>query len=297
MTKDYTKIVYEKVEGNIARISLNSPSNRNAQDLNMTYELNDALMRAAHDDEVRVIILSGEGKHFSSGHDLTLVAKEAFSPDREITGTWADRSTSTVEGWYGWEQEIYLGMCRRWRAIPKPTIAQVQGGCIAGGLMLAWVCDLIIASDDAFFQDPVVDLGVGGVEYFAHVWEIGSRRAKEKLFTADRWSAQDALEWGMVNRVVARENLPEETLTLARRIASKPTFSVKMVKRAVNAALDNQGFSQTLEHAFDLHHLGHAHNWLKYNTVIDPNGVAAPIRRSLPGEKLPEMDTLRVAQP
>lgn len=75
------------------------------------------------------------------------------------------------------EEEIYLGMCRRWRNLPKPAIAPVQGKCIAGGLMLAGVCDLIVASDDAQFQDPVVQMGVCGVEYFAHPWELGARKA------------------------------------------------------------------------------------------------------------------------
>ena len=83
------------------------------------------------------------------------------------------------------EADAYLGLCRKWRDLPKPTIAMVHGGCIAGGLMLAWVCDLIIASEDAFFADPVVRMGIPGVEFFAHPWEVGVRKAKELLFTAD----------------------------------------------------------------------------------------------------------------
>ncbi len=125
---------------------------------------------------------------------------------------------------YAREMEVYLGMCRRWREIPKPTIASVQGACIAGGLMLAWVCDLIVASDDAFFSDPVVRMGIPGVEYFAHPWVLGTRFAKEILYTGDRFSAQRAYEVGMVNRVVPREELESETLALAARIAEMPRF-------------------------------------------------------------------------
>lgn len=296
MTKTYTKVLSEKLEGGIARVSLNSPSNSNSQDVTMLYELNDALMAAAHDNDVRVIILAGVGKHFSAGHDLKSDAFPSVGRDQPLTSTWGDIGVSTIEGWFGWEREMYLDMCRRWRAIAKPTVAQVQGGCVAGGLMLAWICDLIVASDDAFFQDPVVNLGMPGVEYFAHVWEIGSRRAKEKLFTADRWSAQDAFEWGMVNKVVPRADLPDETLALARRIAEKPSFGLKLTKEVVNASVDAQGQAGLLDHAFALHQVGHAQNRLKYGTLIDPNGVADSIKRSLPGGKLPEIETLRAEQ-
>ena len=107
---------------------------------------------------------------------------------------------------YAREMEVYLGMCRRWREIPKPAIAMVHGACIAGGLMLAWVCDLIVAADDAFFADPVVKMGIPGVEYFAHPWVLGPRFAKEILFTGGRFSAERAYQVGMVSQVVPRPN-------------------------------------------------------------------------------------------
>ena len=107
------------------------------------------------------------------------------------------------------EQELYLGMCRRWRELPKPTIAMVQGACIAGGLMLAWVCDLIVAADDAFFADPVVKMGIPGVEYFAHpLRDEPAPVAKEFLFLGERMTADArATQIGMVNRVVPRDAL------------------------------------------------------------------------------------------
>ena len=118
--------------------------------------------------------------------------------------------------------EVYLGMCRRWREIPKPAIAMVQGACIAGGLMLAWVCDLIVAADDAFFADPVVRMGIPGVEYFAHPWVLGPRFAKEILFTGGPVHRRARYELGMVSRVVPRAELEETTFALADPIAEMP---------------------------------------------------------------------------
>ena len=149
--------------GAITRITMNRPEYRNAQNSAMTYALDDAFYAAAADDEVKVIVLAGEGKHFSAGHDIG-------TPDRDIgrsfprrAGLWWDHvGKGGAESRYAREEEVYLGMCRRWRELPKPVIAQVQGACIAGGLMLAWICDLIVASDDAFFADPVVRMGIPG---------------------------------------------------------------------------------------------------------------------------------------
>jgi enoyl-CoA hydratase len=290
-SKTYEKILYRHEDGGIAVVTLNSPATSNAQDVQMLRELDDAMMDAARDASIKVIILAGEGKHFSAGHDLRAGDFGRVGKDAPLTSVWDNPGTQTMESWLAWEHEMYLDYCKRWRGIAKPTIAQVQGACIAGALMLAWTCDLIVASDDALFQDPVVNLGVGGVEYFAHAWEIGSRRAKEKLFTADSWSAQDALDWGMVNRVVPRAELAAETMALARKIASKPSFGLKMAKAAVNGCADAAGFTSAMDHAFALHHLCHAQNRLIYGTLIDPAGVAPAILRSLPGGKLPKIET------
>jgi enoyl-CoA hydratase len=156
--------------------------------------------------------------------------------------------------------EVYLGMCRRWREIPKPSIAMVQGACIAGGLMLAWVCDLIVASDDAFFADPVVRMGIPGVEYFAHPWVLGPRFAKEALFTGDRFTAQRAYEVGMINRVVPRGELEDTAFALAEKIALMPPFGLSLVKRAVNQCEDQMGMRAGMDSVFGLHHVAHAHN-------------------------------------
>jgi enoyl-CoA hydratase len=181
------------------------------------------------------------------------------------------------------EEEIYLGMCWRWRNLPKPTIAQVQGKTIAGGLMLAWVCDLIIASDDATFSDPVVAFGVNGVEYFAHPWEVGVRKAKEMLFTGDTVSAEEARSLGMVNHVVPRAKLEAFTLDLARKIADRPSMGLRLAKQSVNQMQDAQGLWPALQAAMSLQQLGHSHNTQVHGMPVDPRGVEV-IRRQAKGK-------------
>ena len=271
---DASAILYENPAPHVARIVLNRPESRNAQDTTLLYALNAAFDRAARDDEVKVIILAAAGPHFSSGHDLreTGSIAEQMAPFDPV-GTWCGFGCAGAEGRMAREEEIYLGLSERWRNIPKPTIAQVQGKCIAGGLMLAWPCDLIVAADDAAFCDNTVGMGVAGVEYFAHPWELGARKAKELLFTADWLSAEDARALGMVNHVVPAASLAGFTLALASRIAAKPMFALKLAKEAVNAAEDAQGRVGAMQTAFALHQLAHSHNMQVHGMPVDPAGL------------------------
>ena len=202
--------------GRIALITLNRPRYANAQNSAMTYALDAAFARAANDDQVAVLVLAGAGDHFCAGHDIGTPERDADkSFDRQAVLWWDHVGRSGADARYAREMEVYLGMCRRWREIPKPAIAMVHGACIAGGLMLAWVCDLIVAAQDAFFADPVVRMGIPGVEYFAHPWMLGPRFAKEVLFTGGRFTAERAWQAGMVNRVVPRGELETATLFAA----------------------------------------------------------------------------------
>ncbi len=271
---DAPGILYETPAPHVARIVLNRPESRNAQDTSLLYALNDAFDQAARDGDVKVIILAAAGPHFSSGHDLreggTIAEQMApFDP----VGTWCGFGCAGAEGRMAREKEVYLGLSERWRNIPKPTIAQVQGKCIAGGLMLAWPCDLIVAADDAAFCDNTVGMGVAGVEYFAHPWEMGPRKAKELLFTADWLGAEEARALGMVNQVVPSAQLSEYTLALAIRIAAKPMFALRMAKEAVNAAEDAQGRVGAMQTAFALHQLAHSHNMQVHGMPVDPGGL------------------------
>jgi enoyl-CoA hydratase len=267
-------VLYDVPAPGVARVTLNRPQVRNAQNLAMTYELDACFSRAVQDDAIKVIILAAADPHFSSGHDTRGVADPLT--DQDFIGTWGGFSAPGAQGQYAKEQEIYLQMTRRWRNLAKPTIAAVQGRCLAGGLMLAWACDLIIAAEDASFCDPVVAMGVCGVEWFVHPWELGARKAKEFLFTAESWSAQEAWRLGMVNRVVPRADLAAEVLALAINIAKKPAFALQTTKEAVNRTLDIMGQQTAIDSAFGLHHLCHAHNRLLFGRSVDPSGIPNP---------------------
>jgi enoyl-CoA hydratase/carnithine racemase len=253
-------VLYER-RGHTAVVTMNRPEYRNAQNSAMTYALDAAFAHAVDDDEVAVIILCGAGDHFSAGHDIGTPGRDVDqSFDRKAVLWWDHTRMEGADRRYAREMEVYLGMCRRWRELPKPTIAMVQGACIAGGLMLAWVCDLIVASDDAFFSDPVVRMGIPGVEYFAHPWIVGPRFAKEMLFTGARFDAQRAYEVGMVSRVVSRSTLEEHTFEMAEQIAKMPRFGLALTKRAVNQCEDQMGMRSGMDSVFGLHHVAHAHN-------------------------------------
>lgn len=274
---EYDFVRVERPEPTIARILLDRPEKRNAQNLALLYELNDAFDCAAIDDSVTVIILAAEGSCFSAGHDLVeraILRSELF--DGRVVGPGGGVRASGIHGMFAREDELYLGLYQRWRNLPKPTIAQVHGEVVAAGLMLAWACDLIIASEGTTFCDPVVGVGVPGVEAFNHPWELGARKAKEFLFTADKWTAEEAHRLGMVNHVVPREEVDEFTLDLARRIAAKPPFALALAKEAVNQTLDIQGQSQALRSAFYLHHLGQGQAVLIDN--LDLTGLPEELR-------------------
>lgn len=266
----YETIVYEVPAPGVARVMLDRPEMANAQDKQLLYELNAAFDVAVADDEIKVIILGANGKHFSSGHDLR--DRTSFE-DFDTVGPVGGFAKPGAEGMMAREEEVYLGFCNRWRVLPKPTIAQVQGKVIAGGLMLMWPCDLVVCSEDAQFSDPVVAFGVNGVEYFAHAFELGPRRAKELLFTGEAMGAEEAKTIGMVNRVVPREDLEAETLALAERIASRPSMGLKLAKMSVNQSVDAMGFPVALQSAFGLQHVGHAHNQWVHGMVVDPAGA------------------------
>lgn len=239
----YEQILYTVDEG-VCRIALNRPQFRNAQGRQLLEELDDAMQRAEREADIRVIILAAEGDHFSAGHDL----KESQR----------DRPNLTVEQRWDWEEEHYLNYCLKIWDLRKPTIAQVQGACIAAGFMLVNMCDLIVASEDAFFSDPVAhSIGAASVEVLVHPWAIGARKAKELLYTGGKLTAADAEAAGMINRVVPRAELEEATMALARRIAEAPPFGIRLMKKSINRVLDIQGFRNSIQAHFDTHQLSH----------------------------------------
>ena len=265
--------VLEPGERGIAVVTLDRPDTRNAQNIRMTYELNAAFDDAARRTDVKVIVLRADGPHFSSGHDLR---DRDDLADFDLVSTHGGSHLDGQQGHMAWEEEVYFQMCWRWRNIPKPLLAAAQGKTIAGGLMLLWVADVIVAADDALFSDPVVGMGVNGVEYFAHPWEWGARKAKELLFTGDWLTAADAHRLGMVNHVVPADELRSFTMSMASRIATRPSFALQLAKESVNQTLDAQGQWNALRAAFSMQHLAHAHNRLRFGIPIDPGYAGKP---------------------
>lgn len=229
----YQQIRYEP--GRVARVILARPEYRNAQSATLLDEVDDALAKAASDDEVRVIVLSGEGDAFSSGHDLGTPDQVAWREEH-----WG-RTTAVEDHFtYSWDRFVQISL--RWRDLPKPTIAQVHGWCIFGGWLVASAMDLIVAADDARFMTALL-------QYFPLPHDVGVRKAKELLFDSHEISASEALELGFVNRVVPRDDLERETTALAERIARNNAFYLRMAKLSVNQAQDAMGFRAAVQGA------------------------------------------------
>ncbi|HMG42060.1 MAG TPA: enoyl-CoA hydratase [Acidimicrobiales bacterium] len=300
---EYRHLLYEALDdGAIVRILLNRPETRNAQNRQLLLELDDAFLRAEADDAVRVVILGGTGTMFSSGHDLSPSELERRLTDPEGSATWGINGGTRkgAEARMLQEWHYFFENTRRWRNLRKITIAQVNGEVYAAGLMLMWCCDLIVASEDAFFVDVVgARLGMCGTEYFGHPWEFGPRKAKELLLTGDALSVDDAYALGMVSKVFPRDELTERTLAFARRIAAMPTMAALLVKEAVNQTVDNMGFHNSLQACFSLHQLNHSHwaeiheDGLPIATVDD--GV--PDWRDAPPVTYAERSTAQAAAP
>ena len=268
---DWQHVRYDIPAERVARITLARSEMANAQNYLMISEVNEAFDVAARDDDIRCIVLAADGKHFSSGHDLADLDPDM--DDLHTIGTQCHFDADGAEGYMAREAEMYVGLCWRWRNIAKPTIASVQGKVIAGGLMLVWPMDLVICSEEATFSDPVVAFGVNGHEYFTHPYEAGARLAKEMLFTGRAITAQEALMHGMVNKVVPLDELESATLEMAAHIARRPMFGLTLAKQSVNNALDAMGQYTALQSAFGLHHVGHSHNRLKFDSLVDPSGI------------------------
>jgi len=239
---DYETIQYE-VSGAVARIYLNRPEKRNAQNARMLEELEAALQRAAADKSVHVLTLGGRGTHFSAGHDVVELGNDYLQ--------------QPVEDRYAFEETHYYHCALKLWDLPKPIIAEVRGACVAGAFLLAAMCDLIVASENTYFADPVVHMGAAAVEVLFHPWALGPRLAKDILYTGRKLSAQEAFTVGLVNRLVPDETLESEALALAHQIAKAPPFAVKLLKNSIHRALDMQGFRSALNAHFDTHQLSH----------------------------------------
>src|ERR1700694_1354987 len=228
------KVLYDK-DGPVAILTMNRPEVANAMDSQLIDELDAAFDRADADDEVRVVVLAGAGNHFSSGHDLKALVGAEGANDPWIA------MRETPEGKLTHEKVMYYDRCRRIHDFRKPTIAAVQGSCVAAGLMLACMCDLIVASEDAVFQNPVLRMTGAGVELLVEPWELGVRKAKEFLLTGNQIDANEAWRRGLVNRVVPKESFMDKVLELAQTVALVPPITAQVVKESINYVSELQG--------------------------------------------------------
>jgi enoyl-CoA hydratase len=234
---DYRSILYDVTDG-VAVVSLNRPQYRNAQSRILLEEMDEAFSKAAADRDVRVVILRGEGQHFSAGHDLGTPEQIADREERP--------DEPGIRGRYKRGYDLFVDMSLRWRDLEKPTIAAVQGYCIFGGWMIASAMDLIFAADDAMFL-------ASAFQYFTPPWDLGARKTKEILFESRFITAQEAKQHGLVNRVYPRDQLDARTMAYARRVAENDPFLVRMAKAAVNQTQDIQGFPAAIRDAYALY--------------------------------------------
>ena len=215
----FSCILYEK-NGSIANISLNRPDVFNAFNDEQSYELQDALKQASRDAEVRVIVLTGAGKAFCSGQDLKAIAES--------------KNRSLSESLY----KRYNPIIKAMREMPKPIICRLNGVAAGAGASLALACDFIIASEHASLIEVFINVGLvpdSGSSYFLPR-AVSPARAFELATMASKVTAQQALECGMINRVVSAEQLDAEVENVANYYAKAPTQAVGMIKKMLNKA-------------------------------------------------------------
>jgi enoyl-CoA hydratase len=234
---NFETIKYE-TEGVLAWITLNRPEKLNAISKRMVAELNQATDKAECDDEVRVILVKGEGRAFSAGFDLEGDPESSLTSEQELGAL---------------KRELYddFDLIMRFWDSPKPTIAAVHGYCLGGALELAVACDITIAASGCRFGEPEVKFGSGIVAMLLP-YVIGPKRAKEMLLTGnDRISSGQAEAWGLVNRVVEPEILLEEARKIALEIARNDQHAVRVTKQAINTTYEIGKMRDALKQALE----------------------------------------------
>jgi enoyl-CoA hydratase len=270
MTTQYTQIDYQ-LDGRVARLTLNRPNYRNAQSRLLVEELDSAFARAADDDSVTAIVLLGAGDHFSAGHDLGTPEELA---DRE-----ARPYPAGTRGRFQRSDHINIEPTLRWRDVPKPTIAAVQGYCIFAGWMVASACDVIFAADNALFLPS-------NFQYFSVPWDIHPRKAKAILFESRFVDANEAEQLGLVDRVIQANKLEAETMAYAHRVAENDPFQLRMIKLAVNQAQDGMGFRSHIQAAHAYYMLSSAGEADPDYALTKPGGRRRPmVQRALENYK------------
>ena len=245
------------------RLTLNRPAKLNALNGPMMAALLAALDAAEADPEVRVIVLEGAGRAFSSGYDLTEEAEGGIGGPVEWRGLLAADVAATL----------------RFLDSPKPVIAQVHGYALAGGLELAMACDLIMAAEGTKLGEPEIRYGSAPVTLLMP-YLIGQKKTRELLLTGDLIDAAEAERIGLVNRVVPAERLSAEVDALADRLARTPPEVMAPTKRMLNRAMDTAGFRLAVEAGLDLGAIINSADTpeqREWNTIVRRDGLKAAL--------------------
>jgi len=227
-------VLYES-RGPAAWLTLNRPDKLNALSYELVRELRAAIRRVAEDDEVKVVVLTGAGRAFSAGFDISEEADSRVEGAEQWRRILADDVELTLELW----------------SLPKPTIAAVRGWCLAGGCDLAMACDLIVAAADTRFGELEIRYGSGPVTLLMP-FLLGQKKTNELLFTGDAIDADEAKRIGLVNRVVAAEELEDAVDELVRKIAPTPLPVLKLTKLALLRAYEAMGLRSAVLANLDL---------------------------------------------
>ncbi|BBU21077.1 enoyl-CoA hydratase/isomerase family protein [Mycobacterium xenopi] len=241
-TTDLGVVRYER-DGAIARVVLNWPERANAQSSEMVSQVDACLDEARRDYGVKVVIIKGSGNGFCAGH---IIAPDAYPEFAE--------SQRHLSSNYLGSKELFLWPTLRFWEFPKPMIAQVHGYALGGGTYWALLPEITIASEDAYFQMPLVPgLGFPGGETMIEPWVfMNYKRAAEYLYTAQTLSADEAFRMGLVNRVVAPEDLEAVTETMAAQISRAPLSTLMATKTMLVRAWEQMGMRQHLQLSADL---------------------------------------------
>lgn len=252
------------VADGIGRIRFNRPRQLNAFNNDLMRDAIAAVERLNAEGEARVILVSGEGRAFSAGFDLKAASERQ------------------LEGREAWRRQLELQfdfIMSFWNSA-VPTIAVVHGYCLAGALEVSLACDMTVAAADAYFGEPEVRFGSGAVAML-FPWVTGPKQAKELLLTGeDRIPAERALQMGLINAVVAPDDLPAQAMTLARKVARSSPHAVRRSKDAVNRSYDIMGLRQALALGLDIDvDINATPTWEKneFSRIRKEHGVKAAI--------------------
>ena len=268
------QLVLHERRGPAAWLTLNRPEKLNALSYELVRQLRAELTRVAEDDDVKVVVLTGAGRAFSAGYDLS------------------EEADSRVEGADRWRrilaEDVELTL-ELW-ALPKPTIAAVHGWCLAGGCELAMACDLIVAAEDAHFGEPEIRYGSGPVTLLMP-FLLGQKKTNELLFTGDAIDAVEAERIGLVNRVVPGDAVEDAVEELVRKIAPTPLPVLRLTKLALVRAYEAMGLRSAVLANLDLSAILNAAETpeqREFDRIVSEQGLKAALawRDSRYGEEL-----------